>query len=59
MDDKICPKCGQTLLYLHTIITKNNEIKYEVLCAWCDYKSKLYNNKTEVELNYENAVLRL
>lgn len=58
MDNKICPKCKQTLLYLHTVIVKD-EIKYEVLCAWCNYKSKLYDNKMEVELDYENAFLRL
>lgn len=59
MENKICPKCKQTLLYLHTVITKDNDIKYEVLCCWCNYKSKLYDNKMEVELDYENAFLRL
>lgn len=59
MDNKICPKCKQTLLYLHTIVKDDNTIKYEVLCAWCDYKSKEYDNKMEANENYENAFLRL
>lgn len=58
MENKICPKCGQTLLYIHTVIVDDN-IKFEVLCCWCDYKSKLYDSKLEVMENYENAVLRL
>ena len=59
MDTKLCPKCKQTLLYLHTVVKDDNTIKYEVLCSWCDYKSKEYDNKMEVNENYENAVLRL
>lgn len=58
MENKICPKCGQTLLYFHTVLQDDN-VKYEVLCCWCNYKSKLYNNKQEALENYENAVLRL
>lgn len=59
MENKVCPKCGQTLLHLHTVIDKNNDIKYEVLCCWCNYKSKLYRTKQEAKENYENAFLRL
>lgn len=59
MDRKICPKCGQTLLYIHTVLTKDNDVKYEVLCSWCDYKSKIFETKQEALENYENAVLRL
>ena len=58
MENKICPNCGQTLLYMHSVID-DSDIKYEVLCAWCNYKSKLYSNRQEAKENYENAVLRL
>lgn len=59
MENRICPNCGQTLLYFHTIIKNDNTIKYEVLCCWCDYKSKEYDTKQEARENYENAILRL
>lgn len=58
MDNKICPNCKQTLLYIHTVLT-DNDVKYEVCCSWCNYTSKLYNNKWEVKQDYENAILRL
>ena len=59
MDRKICPKCKQTLLYLHTVLLEDNDIGYQVECVWCSYKSKIYDNKQEALENYENAVFRL
>ena len=59
MDRKICPKCKQTLLYIHTVLLKDDDIGYQVECAWCNYKSKIYNNKKEIYEQYEDAVFRL
>lgn len=58
MDNKMCPCCGQTLLYIHTVL-HDNDIGYEVLCAWCNYKSKTYSTEQEAKEGYENAFLRL
>lgn len=59
MENKICPNCGQTLLYFNAVFEKDGEMKYRVLCCWCDYVSEKYNNKQEARENYENAILRL
>lgn len=59
MENKLCPNCGQTLLYFHSVLTQDNDVKYEVLCDWCDYKSKEYDTKQEARENYENAIFRL
>lgn len=56
IDNIKCPKCKNKLLYFHTVLYKN-DVKYEVLCSWCNYKSKIFNNKKEAIKHYENAIL--
>lgn len=59
MENKICPNCGQTLLYFNTVFDKDGNMVYRVSCCWCDYVSEKYNTKQEARENYENAILRL
>ena len=56
MEDKICPKCKQKMLYVHTVVTNDNNIKYELCCYLCNYVSKEYETITEAMNNYETEI---
>lgn len=53
----ICPKCGQNMLIVKTHLTESNDIKYGVMCLWCDWNSKIFETKQEVLDAYDKEEL--
>ena len=53
MDYRVCPKCGQRHLRIHTTLTSDNDIHYEWECYWCGHTTGDYKSVTDAEQDYE------